>query len=116
VEAKGWLSGRCPKSAAAKVCAGQPVPPRGRLAGPSEGQAWALDLTKRSPLLYQRAEIWLLENHRLPIVVADVSVRHVRMLEPADNWRGHAGGHLLTEERHAQSEEIARLIEDTGVR
>jgi zinc protease len=58
----------------------------------------------------------LLENHRLPIIVADASVRHVQMLEPPDK-AGVAAliGNLLDEgtAKHS-SAEIAEMIENVG--
>ena len=61
-------------------------------------------------------KLWLLENHRLPLVVAEASVRQVRMREPADKLGVSSLVTLLMEEGTTtrKGEEIARLIEDTG--
>jgi zinc protease len=58
----------------------------------------------------------LLENHRLPIVVAEAFVRNVQMREPADK-AGVAAlvGEMLAEGTAARTgKEIAREIEDVG--
>jgi zinc protease len=58
----------------------------------------------------------LYENHRLPIITAAASVRHVHLLEPADK-AGVAAltGYLLDEgtDRHS-SQEVAEAIENVG--
>jgi zinc protease len=61
-------------------------------------------------------KLWLLENHRLPLVVAEASVNQVRMREPADKSGVSSLVSLLIEEGTAtrKAEEISRLIEDTG--
>jgi zinc protease len=58
----------------------------------------------------------LLENHRLPMVVAHASVGHVRMYESADKIGVAALMGILLEEGTTtrSGPEIARLIEDTG--
>ena len=58
----------------------------------------------------------LLENHRLPIVVAQAEVNHVRLREPADK-AGVAAfvGELLDEGTATRTgEQTATLIDDTG--
>jgi zinc protease len=58
----------------------------------------------------------LLENHRLPIVVAEAFVRHVRLLEPqAQAGVADLTGRLLDEgsDRHS-GPQIAEMIEDVG--
>jgi zinc protease len=59
----------------------------------------------------------LLENHRLPLVVAEAAVKNVRLLEPADQ-QGLATltGYLLDDGGTANhtGPEIAELIEDVG--
>jgi zinc protease len=59
----------------------------------------------------------LLENHRLPLVVAEATVRNVRLLEPADK-QGLAtlAGYLLDDGGTANhtGPEIAELIENVG--
>ena len=61
-------------------------------------------------------KLLLLENHRLPIVVASAAVNKVRLYEPADKV-GVAAllGDLLGEGTATRTgEEISRLIEDVG--
>ena len=58
----------------------------------------------------------LLEDHRLPIVVASVAIRDVSLQEPADkSGIAYLVGNLLEEgsDRHS-GQEIATLIENTG--
>ena len=58
----------------------------------------------------------LLENRRLPIVVAEAYVRHSRLLEPlAESGVAHLAGALLDEgsDKHS-GQEIAELIENVG--
>lgn len=61
-------------------------------------------------------KLWLLENHRLPIVAVDAVVRNVRMREPADkNGVVTLMGDLLEEGTTTRTNaELARLIEDAG--
>jgi zinc protease len=78
-------------------------------AGPSLKQARRVELPNGLVLL-------LYENHRLPIITASASVRHVRLLEPGDK-AGVAAltGYLLDEGTAKHSgPEIAELIEDVG--
>jgi zinc protease len=58
----------------------------------------------------------LLENHRLPMVVAEVQIERVRLHEPADKLGVATLMGMLLEDGTAKhkSEEIAQLIEDTG--
>jgi zinc protease len=58
----------------------------------------------------------LLENHRLPIIVASADVRHVRLLEPKEeNGIAALTGRLLDEgtKRHT-GPQIAEMIENVG--
>src|SRR5262249_37311829 len=58
----------------------------------------------------------LLENHRLPIIVANADVRHVRLLEPKEeNGIAALTGRLLDEgtKRHT-GPQIAEMIENVG--
>jgi zinc protease len=61
-------------------------------------------------------KLWLLENHRLPIIAVDATVRNVRMREPAHkNGVVTLMGDLLEEGTTTRSnEDLARLIEDAG--
>jgi len=61
-------------------------------------------------------KLLLLENHRLPLVVAEATVGQVRMRQPADKLGVSSLVSLLMEEGTAtrKGEEISRLIEDTG--
>jgi zinc protease len=83
---------------------------------PSEGgTALSLKDAKRVTLP-NGIVLLLLENHRLPIVVADASVRHTHLLEPEDK-AGVAAliGYLLDEgtTKHT-GPEIAEMIETAG--
>ncbi len=70
----------------------------------------------KSVTLPNGLKLWLLENHRLPIVAVDATVRNVRMREPADkNGLVTLTGNLLEEGTATRTnEELARLIEDAG--
>jgi zinc protease len=61
-------------------------------------------------------KVMLLENHRLPIVVAHADVGHVRLFEPADKVGiANLMGILLEEGTATRTgPQIAKLIEDTG--
>jgi len=61
-------------------------------------------------------KLWLLENHRLPLVVVDAHVRNLRLREPADkNGVATLVANLIEEgTKSRKGEEIARLIEDVG--
>jgi zinc protease len=67
-------------------------------------------------LLENGLKLILLENHRLPIVVAHATVNNVRLYEPADKIGIASLMGILLEEGTASrtGPEIARLIEDTG--
>ena len=83
---------------------------------PAPGTA-AIDLTKAKRVELKNGLVAiLLENRRLPILVADAHVREVRLREPADK-SGVAAllGDLLEEgtDKHT-GEQIADLIEATG--
>lgn len=70
----------------------------------------------KSVTLPNGLKLWLLENHRLPIVAVSASVRDVRMREPIDkNGIVSLMGDLLEEGTTTRTnEEIARTIEDAG--
>jgi zinc protease len=70
----------------------------------------------KSVTLPNGLKLWLLENHRLPIVAVSASVRNVRMREPIDkNGVVALMGDLLEEGTATRTnEELARLIEDAG--
>ncbi len=61
-------------------------------------------------------KLWLLENHRLPVVVAKANVYQSRMREPADKVGVSSLVSYLLEEGTTtrKGDEIARLIEDVG--
>jgi zinc protease len=70
----------------------------------------------KTVVLENGLKLILLENHRLPIVVAHANVGHVRLYEPADQI-GIAGlvGILLEEGTATRTgPQIAKMIEDTG--
>jgi zinc protease len=99
----------------------QGVPPRGRIVGRG-GQnrdtgPVALDLTKAKRVVLKNGLVaLLLENRRLPIVVADVVVTGVRLREPADLSGVMAlTGDMLEEGTDTHTgEQIAAIIEATG--
>ncbi|MCE9533249.1 MAG: insulinase family protein [Planctomycetes bacterium] len=70
----------------------------------------------KSVTLPNGLKLWLLENHRLPLVVVNASVRQTRLREPADKHGVSSLVSYLMEEGTTtrKGEEIARLIEDTG--
>jgi zinc protease len=70
----------------------------------------------KSVTLPNGLKLWLLENHRLPMVVAEATIRQVRMREPGDKLGVASLVSLLLEEGTAtrSGPEIARLIEDAG--
>ncbi len=122
VDAKGVVIWSVPRSAEVpkKTMAPTSSAARGlaRLApdaSPSGANAYALPDAK-SVTLPNGLKLWLLENHRLPVVVAEAHVRQVRMREPAErNGVSALVGNLIEEGTTTRSgEEIARLIEDTG--
>jgi zinc protease len=88
---------------------------RVRFAEGTEGSALSLKDAKRVELP-NGLVLLLLENHRLPIVVAEAAVRNVSLLEPEDK-AGVAAlvGYLLDEgtTKHT-GPEIAELIENVG--
>ena len=61
-------------------------------------------------------KLLLLENHRLPLVVADVQIRQVRLHEPADKLGVATLMGMLLEDGTDKHKglQIAQLIEDTG--
>jgi zinc protease len=67
-------------------------------------------------ILENGLKLILLENHRLPIVVAHADVKHVRLYEPADKVGiANLMGILLEEGTATRTgPQIAKLIEDTG--
>jgi zinc protease len=84
---------------------------------PKPGAAPGVDLTKtKRVVLKSGVTALLLENRRLPIVVADAYIRDVRLREPADK-SGVAAllGEMLEEgtAKHT-GEQIADIIEGTG--
>ncbi len=84
---------------------------------PKPGAAPGVDLTKtKRVILKSGVTALLLENRRLPIVVADAYIRDVRLREPADK-SGVAAllGEMLEEgtAKHT-GEQIADIIEGTG--
>lgn len=96
---------------------GDPLVLRRRLA--REDAAPALDLSLKDAqrvVLDNGLTLLLYENHRLPIVVADASVRNTRMLEPAEkSGLANFVGRLLDEGTTAhKGPEIATIIEDVG--
>src|SRR5262249_11409369 len=92
------------------------APPFSLARSASEGNAaLALKDAKRVELP-NGLVLLLLENHRLPIVAAEASVRHTHLLEPEDK-AGVAAlvGYLLDEGTAKHSgPEIAELIENAG--
>ena len=70
----------------------------------------------KTVLLENGLKLILLENHRLPIVVAHANVNHVRLYEPADQVGIAALMGILLEEGTATrtGPQIAKMIEDTG--
>jgi zinc protease len=76
-----------------------------------------LSLKKAKRLVLDNGLILLLlENHRLPIIVASAEVRHVRLLEPKEeNGIAALTGRLLDEgtKRHT-GPQIAEMIENVG--
>ena len=70
----------------------------------------------RTVVLDNGLKLLLRENHRLPIVVAEANVRHVRLHEPADQVGiANLMGVLLEEGAGARTgPQIAKAIEDTG--
>src|SRR5262249_59533729 len=58
----------------------------------------------------------VVENHRLPIVVIEASIRHVSLLEPEDKaGLATLTGYLLDEGTKAHTgSQIAEMIEDVG--
>ena len=104
--------------------------PKGKVEGgfaPAAKRQLARDVPKKSSanfdlkdaktvVLDNGLKLLLLENHRLPIVVAEAQVARVRLYEPPDQI-GVAAlmGNLLEEGTATHTgPEIARLIEDTG--
>jgi zinc protease len=86
-----------------------------RAATKGGASAFALGNAK-SVTLANGLTIWLLENHRLPLVAAEISIGRVSMVEPADKL-GVAAlvGSLLDEGTTTRTNhEIAQLIECTG--
>lgn len=84
---------------------------------PQAGEAGAMSLNQaKRVVLPNGLVLLLLENHRLPLVVAQASVKHAALLEPEDK----AGvstltGSLLDEGTAAHGgPEIAELIENVG--
>jgi zinc protease len=79
-------------------------------------EALSLEQAKRV-VLPNGLTLLLLENHRLPLVVAEATVKNVRLLEPADK-QGLATltGYLLDDGGTADhtGPQIAELIEDVG--
>jgi zinc protease len=92
---------------------------RGRVNAPAKGDAGVKGVSlkdARRVVLDNGLTLLLLEDHRLPILVADAFVRQVRLHEPADKVGVAAlTGRLLEEgtKRHT-GPEIAELIENTG--
>lgn len=82
---------------------------------PKIGGSFDLKAAK-TVILENGLKLLLLENHRLPIVSAQASVRHVRLYEPADKVGiANLMGILLEEgSGNRTGPEIAELIENTG--
>jgi len=100
-----WVSGH----------GGPTRPARQHRAEPAGGAAFSLAAAKRT-VLPNGLVVITLEDHRLPVVVASLAIKDVRLREPADK-AGIATftGGLLEEgtDKHTGAE-IAALIEDTG--
>jgi zinc protease len=93
-----------------------PRPARsGRAAADGGAEAFQLSAAK-TVTLPNGLKLLLLENHRLPLVVAEAKVKQVRLREPAEkNGVTALMGNLMEEGTATRKgEEIARLIEDTG--
>jgi zinc protease len=82
---------------------------------PGAGKEFSLKDCRRV-VLDNGLTLLLFENHRLPIVVADADVEHVRLLEPAgQNGVANMMGRLLDEGTAAHTgPQIAELIENVG--
>jgi zinc protease len=92
-------------------------PRAGRVAKEPAKKSGNFDLKDAKTVILENGlKLLLLENHRLPIVVAQANVGHVRLYEPADKV-GIANliGILLEEgTSNRTGPQIAKLIEDTG--
>jgi zinc protease len=86
-----------------------------RSRAPAAATAYRLTDAKRR-VLPNGLTLLLLENHRLPIVVAEALVKNARLYEPADkSGIATLAGNLLEEGAAGRSgPEISRLIEDVG--
>lgn len=81
----------------------------------SAGQGMSLDKS-RTVVLENGLKLLLLENHRLPIVVAEAQVGHVRLNEPADKIGIAALMSTLLDQgtKTRTGTQISELIEDAG--
>jgi zinc protease len=110
--------GSVPKDTSAGGANGPTKPAkRQRRAGAAAGGTGGFTLTDtKRVVLPNGLTLLLLENHRLPIVVAEAFVKHTRLTEPADN-AGVASlvGALLDEGTATRNgQQIATAIEDVG--
>jgi zinc protease len=82
---------------------------------PGGGGGFDVKATQRV-VLPNGLTLLLLENHRLPIIVAEAFVKNTRMTEPADKAGvAHLVGEMLDEGTAARSgSQIATAIEDVG--
>lgn len=103
------------KSAGGASGHAKPAKRQAEPAKPIGGATFSLDKTKRV-VLQNGLTLLLLEDHRLPIVVANAYVLDTRLTEPADK-AGVANlvGNLLDEgTAHRTGQQIAATIEDVG--
>lgn len=94
----------------------RPKPARHAARGPGQAGG-AFDLADAKTIVLDNGlKLLLLENHRLPIVVAKAHVAHTRLHEPADKvGLAQLTGLLLDEGTATRTgPQIARTIEDTG--
>jgi zinc protease len=95
---------------------GQPASEKKRAAGAEGGSGGVSLKSARRVELPNGLVLLLYENHRLPIVVAEASVRHVMLLEPEDKAGVAALTGYLLDEGTARytGTQIAERIEDVG--
>ncbi|HEY3788289.1 MAG TPA: pitrilysin family protein, partial [Urbifossiella sp.] len=87
----------------------------GRVAADAGSGAFSLSAAKRV-VLPNGLVIVMLEDHRLPVVVASLAIKDVSLYEPADKTgiADFVGGLLEEGTTKHTGQEIAALIEDTG--
>ena len=120
IDAKGIVIQSQPaKGRSALPSSGSPSVPRAfrTLNRLERGNAAAFHLPDaKTVTLHNGLKLWLLENHRLPLVVVDARIRDLRLREPADkNGIAMLVANLLEEGTTTRKgAEISQLIEDAG--